>query len=47
MWLVELSGLRDPLLLRNTVAGVLGLPEQERGLQLAAVLEYLRDRGCC
>jgi predicted ATPase len=28
-WIVELSGLRDPALLANTVASVLGLPEQD------------------
>jgi non-specific serine/threonine protein kinase len=42
-WIVELSHLRDPALLPNTVASVLGLPEQERSA-LDAVLEYLRDR---
>jgi predicted ATPase len=43
-WIVELSGLRDPALLPNTVAGVLGLPEQDSRSALAALLEYLRER---
>ncbi len=43
-WIVELSGLRDPALLPNTVASVLGLPEQDARSALDAVLEYLRDR---
>jgi predicted ATPase len=43
-WIVELSGLRDPALLPNTVASVLGLPEQASGSALAALLEYLRER---
>jgi len=43
-WIVELSNLRDPLLLPNTVAGVLGLPEQDSRSALDALLEYLRDR---
>jgi len=43
-WIVELSGLRDPALLPNTVAGVLGLPEQDARSALAALLEYLRER---
>ncbi|HWG02776.1 MAG TPA: LuxR C-terminal-related transcriptional regulator [Trebonia sp.] len=41
--LVELSQLRDPALLPNTVAACLGLPEQHGGDQLAAVLDHLRD----
>jgi predicted ATPase len=44
VWIVEQSGLRDPLLLPNTVAGVLGLPEQDARSALDAVLEYLRDK---
>ena len=44
MWIVEQSGLRDPLLLPNTVASVLGLPEQDARSALDAVLEYLRDK---
>jgi non-specific serine/threonine protein kinase len=43
-WIVELSGLRDPALLPNTVASVLGLPEQDSRSALAALLEYLRER---
>jgi non-specific serine/threonine protein kinase len=43
-WIVELSNLRDPALLPNTVASVLGLPEQATRSALEAVLEYLRDR---
>ncbi|HEY7274890.1 MAG TPA: NB-ARC domain-containing protein [Trebonia sp.] len=43
-WIVELSNLRDPALLPNTVAGVLGLPEQDARSALDALLEYLRDR---
>jgi non-specific serine/threonine protein kinase len=43
-WIVELSHLRDPALLPNTVASVLGLPEQDARSALDAVLEYLRER---
>jgi predicted ATPase len=43
-WIVELSGLRDPALLPNTVASVLGLPQQDTRPALDTVLEYLRDR---
>jgi predicted ATPase len=43
-WIVELSGLRDTALLPNTVASVLGLPEQDLRSALGALLEYLRDR---
>ncbi len=43
-WIVELSGLRDAALLANTVASVLGLPEQDSRSALDALLEYLRDR---
>ena len=43
-WIVELSGLRDAALLPNTVATVLGLPEQDARSALDALLEYLRDR---
>src|SRR5277367_4130642 len=42
--LVELSGLRNPELLPNTVASCLGLPEQDGGSQLDAITGYLRDR---
>jgi predicted ATPase len=44
VWIVEQSGLRDPLLLPNTVASVLGLAEQDAKSALHAVLEYLRDK---
>ncbi len=44
VWIVELSELRDPALLPNTVASVLGLPEQDARSALDAVLEYLRDK---
>jgi non-specific serine/threonine protein kinase len=43
-WIVELSNLHDPLLLPNTVASVLGLPEQDSRSALDALLEYLQDR---
>jgi non-specific serine/threonine protein kinase len=43
-WIVELSGLRDPELLPNTVASRLGLPEQDARPQVDAVLDHLRDR---
>jgi len=44
VWIVEQSGLRDPLLLPNTVASVLGLPEQDVRSALDVVLEYLREK---
>jgi predicted ATPase/DNA-binding CsgD family transcriptional regulator len=44
IWLVDLSGLSDPSLLFSAIAAGLGLPEQEAGLQRAAVLEHVRDR---
>jgi predicted ATPase len=44
VWITELSGLRDPGLLINTVGDVLGLPEQDARPKLDAVLDYLRDR---
>jgi non-specific serine/threonine protein kinase len=44
VWIVEQSGLRDAALLPNTVASVLGLPEQDARSALDAVLEYLRDK---
>jgi non-specific serine/threonine protein kinase len=43
-WIVELSNLRDPALLPNTVADMFGLPEQDARSALDLVLEYLRDR---
>jgi predicted ATPase len=44
VWIVELSGLRDPALLPNTVASVLGLPEQDSRSALDALLEYLLQK---
>jgi predicted ATPase len=44
LFLVELSPLRDPGLLAATVAGRLGLPAEDERPQLAALLDYLRDR---
>lgn len=43
-WIVELSNLRDAALVPNTVASVLGLPEQDTRSALDSLLEYLRDR---
>ena len=43
--LVELSGLRDPELLPDTVANCLGLPGSEGPPQLDLVLDHLRDRS--
>src|SRR5580692_1784863 len=43
--LVELSAVRDPLLLASTVAASLGLPAEDARPQLAAVLDYLRARA--
>ena len=42
--LVELSPLRDPGLLAGTVAARLGLPSEDDRPQLAALLDYLRER---
>ena len=44
VFLVELSPLRDPGLLAATVAGRLGLPAEDERPQLAALVDYLRDR---
>jgi predicted ATPase len=44
VWIVELSGLRDPELLTTTVGSVFGLPEQDARPKLDAVLDHLRDR---
>jgi predicted ATPase/DNA-binding CsgD family transcriptional regulator len=44
VYLIELSGLRDPELLAHTVAAGLGLPEQDPRPRVDAVLDYLRDR---
>src|ERR1700677_5045754 len=41
--LVELSGLRDPELLPDTVAACLGLPERDARPRLDVVLEHLYD----
>ncbi|MCL2583991.1 MAG: LuxR family transcriptional regulator [Streptosporangiales bacterium] len=43
-WIVELSGLNDPELLPNTVAGVLQLPGHDTRSQLDTLLDHLRDR---
>jgi predicted ATPase len=43
--LVELSAVRDPLLLASTVAASLGLPAEDARPQLAAVLDCLRERA--
>jgi predicted ATPase/DNA-binding NarL/FixJ family response regulator len=43
--LVELSALRDPALLADTVAAVFGLAEQDPRPRLDAILGYLRDRS--
>jgi len=43
-WLVELSGLRDPELLPDTVASCLGLAGTEAHSQLDAILDHLRDQ---
>jgi predicted ATPase len=43
--LVELSAVRDPGLLASTVAASLGLPAEDTRPQLAAVLDYLRERA--
>jgi predicted ATPase len=44
VWIVELSGLRDQALLPNTVASVLGLPEQDSRTALGTLLEYLAEK---
>jgi non-specific serine/threonine protein kinase len=44
VWIAELSGLRDPQLLPNTIAARLGLPEQDARPQVEAVLDHLRER---
>src|SRR5207302_1485801 len=40
----ELSALRDPELLPNTVAAALGLPQRDGRPGLEIVTDYLRDR---
>jgi predicted ATPase len=42
--LVELSAVRDPLLLASALAASLGLSAEDTRPQLAAVLDYLRER---
>jgi predicted ATPase len=42
--LVELSAVRDPLLLASALAASLGLPAADTRPELAAVLGYLRER---
>jgi non-specific serine/threonine protein kinase len=42
--LVELSALRDPELLPDTIAAVFGLAQQDPRPRLDAILGYLRDR---
>jgi non-specific serine/threonine protein kinase len=44
VYLVELADLRDPALLRHTVAGALGLREQPRDGQTSFLVEYLAPR---
>ena len=46
-WIVELSGLRDPALLPNTVASVLGLPEQDAARRLTRCSSTCGSGGCC
>ena len=43
VWLVELAGLADPVLVAHTVAGVLDVPEQGGRPQIAVLTERLRD----
>lgn len=42
VWLVELAGLSDPILVAHTVAGVLDVPEHRGRAQTAALTERLR-----
>ena len=44
-WIIELSELRDPELLPDTVARVLQLPGHATRTQLGTLLDYLADRG--
>lgn len=44
IWWVELAALNDPILLAQTIAGTLGLPEQPGSPPLAVLLEHLRDK---
>jgi predicted ATPase/class 3 adenylate cyclase len=43
-WLIELASLGDPTLLTQTVAGALGLQEEQGRSTLDVLLEYLRTR---
>jgi predicted ATPase/DNA-binding CsgD family transcriptional regulator len=43
--MVELSGLRNPGLLPNTIAAALGLPEQTARPPLDVLVEYLADKN--
>src|SRR6266568_3789465 len=43
-FLAELGGLHDPGLLPHTVAGCLGLPEQDARSQADAIVDYLHGR---
>jgi predicted ATPase len=45
VWIVELSGLRDPGLLAHTVAARLGLPDQDTRSAVDVVLDHLRERS--
>lgn len=44
VWLVELSGLQDSLLLAHTVANALGLQDQTLRPQLDVLADYLAER---
>jgi non-specific serine/threonine protein kinase len=44
VWLVQLSGLLDPMLLTNTVADGLGLQDQTLRLQLDVLADHLAER---
>lgn len=43
VWLVELAGLADPVLVAHTVSGVLDVPEQGGRAQTVVLTERLRD----
>ena len=47
VWLVELAGLADPVLVAHTVAGVLDGPEQGGRPQTAVLTERLRNCATC
>jgi len=44
IWWIELAALNDPILLAQTIAGTLDLPEQPGNSPLAVLLEHLRDK---